>query len=181
MFRLRSILHFFFAMILSSAALAQGPAELAAASPVPSARSAEPVAGLPEAPAARPVIEAAVIPTAIRVRQPSGHRFFDNTNLRLHLGVLAAETADLITTREVLRAGGTERNPLSRPLMRSGLGGQMAATYGLGEGTALLAAYLLHRTGHHRLERVVPIFLITIEGLATASNVRTSGNLRAQR
>ena len=181
MFRLRPIVHFSFAIILSSAALAQGPGELAAASPVSSAHSAEPVAGLPEAPPVRPVVEVAVTSTAIRLRQPSNHRFFDRTNLRLHLGVLAAETADLITTRQVLRAGGTEQNPLTRPLVRRGLGGQMAATYGLGEGTALLTAYVLHRTGHHRLERIVPIFLITIEGLAAGSNMRTRDNLRAQR
>jgi len=105
------------------------------------------------------------------------HRFFDKTNLQLHLGVIAAETGDLITTRRILQAGGREANPIARPLMQAGLGGQMVATYGLGEGGALLCSYFLHRTGHHRLERFVPITAMILEGLATASNIRTRNNM----
>ena len=93
------------------------------------------------------------------------------------MGAVAAETADLVTTRRVLAAGGTENNPVFRPLIRQGLGGQMLVFYGFGEGGGLLTSYLLHRTGHHRLERVVPIATIVVEGLAGASNIRTRNNL----
>jgi hypothetical protein len=70
---------------------------------------------------------------------------------------------------------------MARPLMRAGLGGQIAATYGLGEGSALLSAYLLHRTGHHRLERFAPITAIVVESLATASNIRTRSGMHERR
>lgn len=53
----------------------------------------------------------------------------------------------------------------------------MLAIYGVGEGGSLLASYILHRTGHHRLERIVPILTFVVEGLAAGSNIRTRNNL----
>ncbi len=153
-------------------------ANMVASSPAP-----QPVAALPEAPASDLVIgspEVPVIKPAIALPEAPSHRFFDKTNLWLHMSVVAGETSDLITTRRILQAGGREANPLARPLMRAGLGGQMAATYGLGEGSALLASYLLHRTGHHKLERFVPITAFVLEGLATASNIRTWQRMHTQ-
>jgi hypothetical protein len=57
----------------------------------------------------------------------------------------------------------------------------MLATYGLGEGTTLLSAYVLHRTGHHRLERFAPITAIVVESLATAGNIRTRRSMHDRR
>jgi len=154
-------------------------ANMATSSPAP-----QPVAALPEAPASDLVIgspEVPVIKPAIALPEAPSHRFFDRTNLWLHMSVVAGETSDLISTRRILQAGGREANPLARPLMRAGLGGQMAATYGLGEGSALLASYLLHRTGHHKLERFAPITAFVLEGLATASNMRTWERMHAHR
>ena len=101
-------------------------ANMVASSPAP-----QPVAALLEAPASELVIglpEVPVIKPAIALPEAPSHRFFDRTNLWLHMSVVAGETSDLITTRRILQAGGRERNPLARPLMRAGLGGQMAAT-----------------------------------------------------
>ena len=145
-------------LALAVPALAQTEAKLVVAS------SPEPAA-LPAAPVAQPVLrpsQAALIEPAIRPQRVPNHRFFDRTNLQLHLGAVAAETSDLITTREVLEAGGTEKNPVFRPLIRRGLGGQMLVFYGFGEGGDMLASYALHRTG---------------QGLAGASNIRTTINL----
>src|SRR5260370_34307026 len=146
---------------------APGPAaNMAASSPAP-----QPVAALPEAPASDLVIGLPAVPVikpAIALPEAPSHRFFDKTNLWLHMSVVAGETGDLITTRRILQAGGREANPLARSLMRAGLGGQMAATSGLGEGSAFLASYLLHRTGHHKLARFVPITAFVLEGLSTA-------------
>lgn len=143
------------------------------------ASSPEPAA-LPAAPIAQPVLrpaESALIEPAIKPAHVPSHRFFDRTNLELHLGALAAETGDLVTTREVLQAGGTEKNPIFRPLIRRGRAGQVLVFYGFGEGGGLFTSYILHRTGHHRLERLVPIATMVIEGLATASNIRTHNRL----
>lgn len=175
--------------VITLACAAQGQAPVQAAQNIfataPTANVAdsapEPLAALPEAPAPGreiAVTEVPVIRQAVILPEAPTHRFFDKTNLWLHLNVMAAETGDLITTRRILQAGGREANPIARPLMQAGLGGQMAATYGLGEGTALLGSYLLHRTGHHRLERFVPITAMILESLATASNIRTRSNMR---
>jgi len=152
---------------------------VAEASPAPEAAAALPEAPMPERTIGAgelSLIKPALIKPALAL-EPPHHRFFDKTNLMLHLGVMAGETGDLISTRSILEAGGSEANPVARPLMRAGLGGQIAATYGLGEGSALLSAYLLHRTGHHRLERFAPITAIVVESLATASNIRTRSGM----
>lgn len=84
------------------------------------------------------------------------HRFFDKTNLALHSWNLAAETYDAITTRRAL--GGRpihELNPFGALFVNRGWGGQAAFSYGFGVGGPLLTSYLLHRTGHHKLERWV--------------------------
>ena len=47
----------------------------------------------------------------------------------------------------------------------------MVGSYVIGAGGTILASYLLHRTGHHRLERWVPIVTMAVESLATASNI----------
>lgn len=164
-----------FWLTFTCAALAQTePRLVVASSPEPAVLPAAPT------PMAQPVVrpsQPALIKPAIKPRQKPSHAFFDRTNLRLHVGAVAAETADLITTREVLAAGGTENNPVFRPLIRRGVGGQVLVFYGFGEGGGLLTSYLLHRTGHHRLERMVPIATMVVEGLAGASNIRTRNGL----
>jgi hypothetical protein len=143
----------------------------------------EAAAELPEAPRPEHMIDGTQLPLikpAAALREAPRHRFFDKTNLMLHLGVMAGETGDLISTRSIFEAGGKEANPIAKPLMQAGLGGQMMATYGLGEGTTLLGSYLLHRTGHHRLERFVPITAIIVESLATASNIRTRSSMHGR-
>ncbi|HTC95883.1 MAG TPA: hypothetical protein VK699_20750 [Terriglobales bacterium] len=200
--RLKSVFSFFsLLLVFSCAALGQAPANLIASAPaagpatgLPDAAVA-PAAVLPEAPIVEPtmalpeaaaVMPAAVMPEPPVVRQAIGlpeapsHRFFDKTNLWLHLGAVSAETADLITTRRVIQLGGREGDPLARPFVRAGIGGQMVGTYVLGEGSSVLASYLLHRSGHHRLERFVPIAVSIVESLAAASNIRTEQRIRAR-
>lgn len=60
--------------------------------------------------------------------------------------------ADFVVTRANLRSGGRELNPVVRMFGRSTPGlavnfaGETVGVIGIG--------YLLHKTGHHRLERV---------------------------
>jgi hypothetical protein len=173
--RLKPIVYFSSVLlVLSCAALGQTPINSTASAPAP-----EPAIALPEAAtAASPAVlpEAGVLQAIVLPEAPS-HRFFDKTNLWLHLGAVAGETADLISTRRVLQLGGREADPLARPFVRAGAGGQIVGTYAIGEGAVLLASYLFHRTGHHRMERLVPISAFIIESLAAASNIRTEQRL----
>ena len=84
------------------------------------------------------------------------HRFFDQTSLALHSWNVAAETYDAITTRRAL--GGQpihELNPFGALFVNHGWAGQAVFSYGFGVGGPMLTSYLLHRTGHHKLERWV--------------------------
>ena len=84
------------------------------------------------------------------------HHFFDRTNLALHGWNLAAETYDAITTRRTLDGRPIhELNPFGALFVNHGWGGQAVFSYGFGVGGPLLASYLLHRTGHHKMERWV--------------------------
>jgi len=86
------------------------------------------------------------------------HRFMDKTNLMLHSWNVAAETYDAVTTRRQLRGGRiNELNPFGALFVNHGWGGQLAFSYGFGVGGPLLTSYMLHRTGHHKLERWVPV------------------------
>lgn len=84
------------------------------------------------------------------------HRFFDKTNLALHSWNFAAETYDAITTRRDTNGAGIhELNPFGALFVNHGWGGQTLFSYGFGVGGPLLTSYLLHRTGHHKMERWV--------------------------
>ena len=63
-----------------------------------------------------------------------------------------------------------EVNPLARPLVTQGAGGQSVAA-GISLGTALGLSYLLHRTQHHMAERIAARLLITGEGAVVVHNI----------
>lgn len=87
------------------------------------------------------------------------HRFFDKWNAALFAGAGALDAADFAATRANLQSGGRELNPMVRVFGRStaglalNFGGEASGTVGL--------SYFLHKTGHHRLERIVPMLNIT--------------------
>ena len=84
------------------------------------------------------------------------HRFFDRTSLALHGWNVAAETYDAVTTRRALDGHPIhELNPFGALFVNHGWAGQAVFSYGFGVGGPLLTSYLLHRTGHHKLERWV--------------------------
>jgi hypothetical protein len=128
--------------------------------------SAPEISSLPAAPLPQPLVTAAQ-----PAKKPPAHPFFDKTNLRLFAIESLAQTGDLITTRRIIAQGGKEADPLARPFVSAGIGGQMVGSYVVGTGGTMLASYLLHRSGHHRLERWTPLFITAIESLATASNI----------
>ena len=86
---------------------------------------------------------------------PSTHRFWSAENQFLFATVAASSMADFAVTRANLQSGGRELNPVTRILSGSTAGlavnfvGETAGVVGL--------SYYFHRTGHHRLERIVPL------------------------
>ena len=116
------------------------------------------------------------------------HRVFDRTNLMLSGIDGAALLADGITTQNRLgqirtefrsvngvltpvQARIVEVDPVGKLFVNHGWPGMIAggaATIGCDLG----ARYLLHRTNHHRLERLVPLMLAASNAFAAIHNVR---------
>jgi len=101
-------------------------------------------------PAAVTVAGPRVLPEA-----PSQHKFWDKQNRILFSAVATSNIADFAVTHANLQNGGRELNPVTRILSGSTAGlavnfaGETAGVIGL--------SYFFHKTGHHRLERVVPL------------------------
>ena len=119
--------------ITSTASAARGPAPAVEKTPSPSV-----VTSAPEA--------------------PVQHRFLDNENRLLFVGVAALSAADFAATRANLRSGGRELDPITR--LFSGSTAGLAVNF-VGE-TALVVglSYYFHRTQHHQLERLTSMLNI---------------------
>ena len=105
----------------------------------------------PEVDAPTPFVEATT-PVVIR---PSGeeHRFWDKQNCALFVAAAALNGADFAATRSNLQSGGQELNPVVRIFGRSSA---VLAVNFAGETAGVVSiSYLLHKTGHHKLERIV--------------------------
>jgi hypothetical protein len=93
---------------------------------------------------------------------PGPHRFWDTRNRVLFAANTILNAADFAVTRSNLQAGGKELNPVARVFGRStqGLAGNFAAqTAG-----AIGISYMLHRLGHHKLERIASLVNICASG-----------------
>jgi len=105
-------------------------------------------------------IEPATSVSAALPEAPQPHRFWDKGNTLLFVGVGAVNSADFVLTRQNLQSGGKELNPITRIFSGSTAGlavnfaGETAATMGI--------AYLFHKNGHHRLERMTSAVAMTI-------------------
>jgi hypothetical protein len=144
--------------LLSATAFAQG-ASLAALNDDPLSFAAANLgpAG-PGAVTVSPVV-ANALPEA-----PSQHRFWDNQNRVLFVTVAALSAADFAVTRSNLQNGGKELNPVTR--LFSGSTAGLAANFA-GETAGIIGlSYYLHKTGHHRLERITPLLNIGASSFA---------------
>jgi hypothetical protein len=127
-----------------------------------------PNASLPDAPAPPAPVE--MSPFTVSTQSvstpatPEVHRFWDRENSVLFAATAAFSSADFIVTRDNLRSGGQEFNPVTRVFSGSTAGlamnfaGETAGVVGL--------SYFFHRMGHHKLERAVS--MVNIGGSATA-------------
>jgi hypothetical protein len=160
----RSLSKFFRASVLlivfgtCVAGFGQGPLS-GTPKPLTEAASAFPAAPTPAAPVPSVPPPAAVSPVfgPVVANTPGGeeHRFWDRPNQILFAGAAAMNAADFAVTRANLQSGGQELNPMVRVFGRSSAGlavnfaGETAGVVGL--------SYLFHKTGHHKLERMVSV------------------------
>ncbi len=112
-----------------------------------------------------------------RPAQPE-HHFFDQTNLRLQGTNVLSETMALLAIQSQDDGGGMARcaeppctgalaargrtlDPFEKHFESYGYGWGAAYRYGGGVGLNLFVAYLFHSSGHHKLERWVPVVAIS--------------------
>jgi hypothetical protein len=86
------------------------------------------------------------------------HRFWDRENRVLFATNGAFSAADFFVTRANLKNGGQELNPMTR-VFAGGTAG-LAVNFA-GESAGVVGvSYFLHKTGHHKLERLVSMLNI---------------------
>jgi hypothetical protein len=89
---------------------------------------------------------------------PSAHRFWDRDNSILFAASAALSAADFVVTRDNLRSGGQELNPVTRLFSGSTTG--LAVNFASETAGVVGLSYVFHKTGHHKLERAVSMLNI---------------------
>jgi len=95
------------------------------------------------------------------------HRFFDRENLALFSAITVSRLADVHSTYRNMRLGYPEAE-LPQALVNS-RPGFVAFSLGL-VGANVGAAYLFHRTGHHKLERATSYIHFAVITTSAARN-----------
>jgi len=83
-------------------------------------------------------------------------------------GMLVA--ADAITTQRGLNQGLREANPLMRPFVTRGAGGEAFGS-ALGFGVGVGAVYVLHQTHHYKAERIAMRLMVAGESAVVTNNI----------
>ena len=81
------------------------------------------------------------------------HRFLDRENRTLFVAVAAFNGADFAVTRANLQKGGQELDPIVRLYGRSTPG--LAVNFATETAGTIALSYFCHKTGHHKIERIV--------------------------
>jgi len=120
---------------------------------------------LPDAPPAAATTNALVEFVTVKPHTAeTRHKFWDTENKVLFLSSAALSGADFAITRSNLQSGGRELNPVVRLFGTSTPG--LAANFA-GETVGVMTiSYFFHKSGHHKLERVV--YLVNIGASAGA-------------
>jgi hypothetical protein len=103
-------------------------------------------------------------PAVVRAPAPV-HHFLDAQNIALFSINAIVMGADLATTHQALEVPGARE---ANPLMRSQAAAMSLKVASVGAGLGL--AYMLHRSVHHRAERIIPLFLAAPSALAAVHN-----------
>jgi hypothetical protein len=95
------------------------------------------------------------------------HAFWDKTNDWLFVGVGASRALDYASTKNML-ARGREEILLPDDVVKNDAG--FAALEVAATGSSIGVSYILHRTGHHSIERWVSIVHISVTGFGAVRN-----------
>ena len=129
---------------------------VSSALPAPSHAQSLLASAPPEAPAS--FVETAPPVSIPPLSMGSEHKFWDKKNYALFVAAAALNGADFAVTRANLQSGGRELNPVVRMFGRSAPG--LAVNF-VGETVGVVSlSYFFHKTGHHKLERVVSMLNI---------------------
>lgn len=90
-------------------------------------------------------------------KAPAIHGFWDVTNKTLFASHATLEAVDFGITHRNLSHGGKELDPMAKALCESGTPGQLVF-FGARMAGVIAISYLLHKTGHHHLERAFPVY-----------------------
>ena len=107
-------------------------------------------------------------PNVVTEKLPaSAHRFWDRTNILLFTGIGGFRGLDYASTRN-FQARGRDEILLPDDVVDNSAG--FASLEAAGTATSVGISYLLHRTGHHKLERWISIGHIGITGFGDIRN-----------
>lgn len=111
------------------------------------------------------IARAAGDPAVIVAPPAATHRFLDRTNIALQAFNVAFMGADIASTYRALQVPGTRE---ANPLMKSPA--SMIAMKAGAVGAGMMVAYMLHRSGHHKAERIFPVLFGIPSGAAAIHN-----------
>jgi hypothetical protein len=98
---------------------------------------------------------------------PQEHAFWDRTNIALFSGIAVTRGMDYASTRN-FQARGRQEILLPQDVVNNSAG--FAALEAAATMTSVGMSYLLHRTGHHTLERWLSIGHISVTGFGDVRN-----------
>jgi len=108
---------------------------------------------IPDAPMANTAVEPTSNFVSLPRAETGSHKFWDRENKTLFLMAAALNGADFAVTYSNLHSGGQELNPVVRVFGRSTAG--LAVNF-VGETAGVMSiSYFFHKTGHHKMERIV--------------------------
>lgn len=108
-----------------------------------------------------------VVPNAPQAAAPPVHRFWDRTNILLFSGIAVVRGMDYASTRN-FQARGRQEILLPDAVVNNSAG--FAALEAAGTMTSVGISYILHRTGHHTLERWMSIGHIGVTAFGDVRN-----------
>ncbi|HSY66458.1 MAG TPA: hypothetical protein VK829_17835 [Terriglobales bacterium] len=118
----------------------------------------------------------ASVPTR-NTSKPAPHAFWDRTNLALFSGIAVTRGMDYASTRN-FQARGRQEILLPDEVVNNSAG--FASLEAAATMTSIGISYLLHRTGHHTLERWMSIGHIGVTAFGDIRNYSLESRHRAQ-
>ena len=109
-------------------------------------------------------VEASPVVQTPRLEGTDRHKFWDRKNGVLFAAIAGMNVVDFAVTRSNLQSGGQELNPLTRPFAGSSAG--LALNFAGDTAGVIGLSYFFHKTGHHKLERIVSMVNISASGAA---------------